>query len=183
MTAIATGTLIRHGSAGGRGSYGLRVLFVVAAVAFAALVVLPRGSVAADQLSFPAANGQIGSPATIITEPSATDGQAVQFTAPTPRCAGFVHPGILVDPSQLSFVQTEIAEGASPWAPALASVNPFYTNLSYVSRPFAVVDCTANATSCTSVVGMRSRRTPSHCSTRTAPRLTERRTQTQLSPS
>ncbi len=85
MTAIATGTVTRHGSAGGRGSYGLRVLFVVAAVVFAALVVLPRGSVAADQLSFPAAQGQIGSPATVITDPTATDGQAVQFNRADPR--------------------------------------------------------------------------------------------------
>ena len=152
MTAITTGNAIRHGSAGGRGHYGLRVLFVVAAVAFAALVVLPRGSVAADQIAFPAAQGQIGTPASVITDPTATDGQAVQFNPPTPDAAGFVHPGILVDPSQLGFVQSEIAAGASPWTPALASVNPFYTNLSYAVRPFATVDCTANATSCSSVV-------------------------------
>ena len=76
----------------------------------------------------------------------------MQFTTPTPDSAGFVHPGILVDPSQLSFVQNEIAQGASPWAPALASLNPWYTDLSYVVRAFATVDCTANATSCTTVV-------------------------------
>ncbi|HZV26513.1 MAG TPA: Ig-like domain-containing protein, partial [Acidothermaceae bacterium] len=125
---------------------------MVAAVAFATLVVLPRPSVAADVVSFPAAQGQIGSPATVITDPTATDGQVVQFTAPTPDSAGFVHPGVLVDPSQLSFVQNEIAQGVSPWAPALASLNPWYTNLSYVVRAFATVDCTANATSCTTVV-------------------------------
>ena len=125
---------------------------MVAAVAFATVVVLPRPSGAADVASFPAAQGQIGSPATVVTDPTANDGQVVQFTTPTPDSAGFVHPGVLVDPSQLSFVQNEIAQGASPWAPALASLNPWYTDLSYVVRAFATVDCTANATSCTTVV-------------------------------
>ena len=152
MTAIRVGNQSRHRSASGRGGYGLRVLFVVVAVAFAGLVVLPRGSVAADTASFPAAQGQIGTPATVITDPTATDGQAVQFNAPTPDSAGFVHPGVLVDPSQLSFVQNEIADGASPWAPALASVNPFYTNLSYVAHPYATVDCGAASASCSDVV-------------------------------
>jgi chitodextrinase len=152
VARIRVGKTSRHRSAGGRGGFGLRVLFVVAAVAFAGLVALPRGSVAADQLSFPAAQGQISSPAAVVADPTATDGQAVQFHAPTPDSAGFVHPGILVDPSQLTFVQNEIADGASPWAPALAAVNPFYTNLSYAARPYATVDCSANATSCTSAI-------------------------------
>jgi chitodextrinase len=146
------GKLIRHRSAGGRGGFGLRVLFVVAAVAFAGFVVLPRGSVAADQVSFPAAEGQIGSPATVVTDPTAADGQAVQFNAPVPDAAGFVHPGILVDPSQLAFVENEIAAAASPWKPALAAVNSFYSNLGYVAHPYATVDCTAAAASCTSVI-------------------------------
>jgi chitodextrinase len=152
VTGIKVGKTSRHRSAGGRGGYGLRVLFVVAAVAFAGFIVLPRGSVAADAVSFPAAQGQLDSPATVITDPSATDGQAVQFNAPVPDGAGFVHPGILVDPSQLSFVQNEIADGASPWAPALAGVNPFYTNLSYVTHPYATVDCGAVSASCNDVV-------------------------------
>ena len=152
MTAITMGKVIRDRSAGGRGGLGLRVLFVVAAVVFAGFVVLPRGSVAADQVSFPAAQGQLGSPATVITDPTATDGQAVQFNAPKPDSAGFVHPGILVDPSELAFVQNEIADSGSPWAPALAALNPFYTNLSYAARPYATVDCGANSTSCTTVV-------------------------------
>jgi chitodextrinase len=152
VTAITMGKVSRHRSAGGRGGFGLRVLFVVAAVVFAGLVVLPRGSVAADQVSFPAAQGELGSPATVITDPTATDGQAVQFNAPKPDSAGFVHPGILVDPSQLDFVENEIAESASPWTPALAAVNPFYTNLSYAGGPYATVDCSATPKSCTNVV-------------------------------
>lgn len=152
MTAIRVGSKSRHRSASGRGGYGLRVLFVVVAVAFAGLVVLPRGSVAADTASFPAAQGQLGAPATVVTDPTAIDGQAVQFNAPTPDSAGFVHPGVLVDPSQLSFVQNEIADGASPWSPALAGVNPFYSNLSYVTHPYATVDCGAASASCSDVV-------------------------------
>ena len=152
VTAITMGKVSRHRSAGGRGGLGLRVLFVVAAVVFAGFVVLPRGSVAADQVSFAAAQGQLGSPATVITDPTATDGQAVRFNAPIPDSAGFVHPGILVDPSQISYVQDEIAAGASPWTPALAAVNPFYTKLSYAAGPYATVDCSATSKSCTNVV-------------------------------
>ncbi|HWF40835.1 MAG TPA: hypothetical protein VN683_02015, partial [Acidothermaceae bacterium] len=37
--------VLRRRSAGVRGGYGLQVLFVVSAVVFAALVVLPRASV------------------------------------------------------------------------------------------------------------------------------------------
>lgn len=153
VTAITMGKVIRHRSAGGPGgASGCGSSFVVAAVAFAGFVVLPRGSVAADQVTFPAAQGQLGSPARVISAPTATNGQAAQFNAPTRDSAGFVHSGILVDPSQLTFVQNEIADGGSPWAPALAGVNPFYTNLSYATRPYATVDCGANSTSCQAVV-------------------------------
>src|SRR5471030_2108510 len=85
VARIRVGKTSRHRSAGGRGGFGLRVLFVVAAVAFAGLVALPRGSVAADQLSFPAAQGQISSPAAVVADPTATDGQVLQNDAATPE--------------------------------------------------------------------------------------------------
>jgi chitodextrinase len=125
---------------------------VVAVVGFAALVVLPRSSIADDAASFPAAQGQLGSPATVVTDPTATDGQAVQFNAPVPDAAGFVHPGILEDPSQLSWVQNMITDGQSPWTPALAAVGSPFTNLNYAVHPYATVDCTATPASCTAVV-------------------------------
>ena len=110
-SSLNTANVLRRRPVGGGQGYGLQALFVVAAVAFATVVVLPRPSGAADVASFPAAQGQIGSPATVVTDPTANDGQSVQFTTPTPDSAGFVHPGVLVDPSQLSFVQNEIAQG------------------------------------------------------------------------
>ena len=76
----------------------------------------------------------------------------MQFNAPTPDAAGFVHPGVLLDPSQLSFVANQIAASGAPWTGALAALNPAYTNLSYVAHPVATVDCSANPTSCQSVI-------------------------------
>ena len=88
----------------------------------------------------------------MVADAAATTGRAVQFNAPTPDAAGFVHPGVLLDPSQLSFVANQIAASGAPWTGALAALNPTYTNLSYVAHPAATVDCSVNASSCQSVL-------------------------------
>lgn len=101
-------------------------------------------------MSFLAAQGQLTTPATTVAD--ALGGQAVQFNPPAPDSAGFVHPGILVDQSQLSFVRNQIAAGAAPWTGALAAVNPFYSAPTYVAKPVATVDCSANSQGCSLVI-------------------------------
>ncbi len=130
--------------------YLARVLVVVLAISV--LVFAPHSSRATGLASVPAAQGQLTIPATVVNDSDAIDGQVVQFNAPVPDSAGFVHPGILLDPSQLAFVHDEIGAGAAPWTGALAAVNPWYATPTYVPRPVSTVDCTANAQGCSLVV-------------------------------
>jgi chitodextrinase len=150
VTRIKRGQAGRHKIATTRRGRWLRPLLVVALVTLGAQAVSARASSAAPSLSFLAAQGQLTTPATIVAD--GAGGQAVQFNPPVPDSAGFVHPGILVDQSQLSFVQNEIATGAAPWTGALAAVNPFYSAPTYAARPVATVDCGANAQGCSLVI-------------------------------
>jgi chitodextrinase len=115
-----------------------------------AVVASARGGNAALPMSFLAAQGQLTSPATTV--PDATGGQAVQFNPPVPDSAGFVHPGVLLDESQLNFVRNEIAASAAPWTGALAALNPFYATTTWVAKPVATLDCSANAQGCSQII-------------------------------
>jgi len=67
----------------------------------------------------------------------------------------FVHPGILLGTSQLSFVKAKIAAGAEPWTSALAKAKAEkpnigknsgvpYSSLTWTPRPIAYVGCGPN---------------------------------------
>ena len=129
-------------------SAGVIALLAIIGVGFAA----SPSSASSASLSFPAAQGLLSAPAGTISDASSITGQAVQFNAPTPDSAGFIHPGVLVDQAQLNFVKTQLASGANPWTNALANVNTTYTNPSYTPGPVATIDCTANNAGCNKLI-------------------------------
>lgn len=58
--------------------------------------------------------------------------------------AGFVHPGVIYQKSQLDFVKNKIKAGAQPWATAFAQLKAHrYSSLSYAPKPRATVNCGA----------------------------------------
>ena len=141
-----------HRIALSRGDW-VRLTFAVIIVGIASFAFLTRSTNASSApLSYQASQGLVSSPASIITDATALNGQAVQFNAPTPDSAGFTHPGVLLDEAQLNYVKSQIAIGAQPWTNALANLNTTYANPSYTASPVATVDCTANPTGCSKVV-------------------------------
>jgi chitodextrinase len=95
------------------------------------------------------ATGQLAGQATVIEDAAAAGGQAVQFQAPVPSSAGFTHPGVLVDKSQLDFVKHQVAAGAEPWKGAITKArNSRFGNPAFTPRPVVTIDCTANAAGC-----------------------------------
>ncbi|MGZ3453044.1 MAG: alginate lyase family protein [Polyangiales bacterium] len=69
----------------------------------------------------------------VATSDAATDGGTK---------TGFVHPGILVQKTQLDFVKAKIAAGTAPWATAFAAAKSSrFGSLSYKATPRAIVEC------------------------------------------
>jgi chitodextrinase len=125
-------------------SCGLIISIAIAAV----FVYKPAGKPSDLQASA----GQLTGPAAIINDLTAAGGQAVQFNQPVTSSAGFVHPGILVDSSQLDFVKSQLTAEASTWAAAQAKIYTRYTNPNYVPGPVVTADCSANASGCQKVI-------------------------------
>lgn len=56
--------------------------------------------------------------------------------------AGFLHPGVLVNQAQLTFVKQKISAKADPWSSALAGVlSSSFASTSYAPQPIADVEC------------------------------------------
>jgi cell division septation protein DedD len=70
------------------------------------------------------------------------------FTVTSP--AGFTHPGIMVNQAQLDFVKSKIAAGQEPYLTEYNRARSSrFASTSYVARPVATIDCTANSAGCT----------------------------------
>lgn len=94
-----------------------------------------------------------------ISDATASGGNALKLNcSPSTTTGGFVHPGILIDKSQLDLVKAKVAANQEPWISAynkvltsgsttkttLRPTSQRFSSLSYVPAPVSVVKCPAS---------------------------------------
>ncbi len=114
------------------------------------LLTVTAGAANADEVSASLANGQLTTQAKVVASDTPS-GSAVQFNSPTPDAAGFVHPGILVDQSQLDYAKSQLVSGAQPqtstyaaMSTTLAADGQAFGSLTYTPHPAASLSCTGS---------------------------------------
>ena len=118
------------------------VLVVIIVVVGIVVIRLSRASTVSS--SFQAEDAQLQADcAKIFDDSLASNLKAVSLDcAAVVETPGFVHPGILVDKTQLDFVKAKILAGQEPWLSAFNKAKSSYLgSKSYVAKPVAIVQC------------------------------------------
>lgn len=132
---------------------------ITAAVVVAGMIGAPITTAVDPQpvLQASASSGQLIGPAKIISDSGTDSGKAVLFPAPISSDAGFIHPGVFLESSQLDYVKAQLGTdpASDPWAAILTLSNTtkgdggqVFSSLSYTARPATTIDCGASLTSC-----------------------------------
>jgi hypothetical protein len=123
--------------------------FGIVAIVLIGIVVVLLAHASGPFVSLTLSNANLNG-VTVGVDTSAYGGHFIQFGAgptptPTPAPGGFVHPGVLLDTTQLNFVKAKIAAGAQPWTTAYNSLKgKSQASLSYSPAPIALVKCDGN---------------------------------------
>lgn len=117
----------------------LFVLVVLCLFGAAGVALLLRSNAATPTAAIEAEQGTRTSSVTVVTDTGASGSSAIRFgTGVTP----FVHPGILLDKTQLDYVKAKIAAGAEPWTTAYNKTRTSkYAASTYAPGPVQYVGC------------------------------------------
>ena len=123
-----------------------RIYLVVGAVVLLGTIFLIRSHAATSTVSVEPELGVVAG-STKVNDAGASNGQSVKFGSVA--ASGFVHPGILMNKTQLDFTKAKIASQTQPWANLSNTMKSYsLASLTRMPAPVATLDCVNNNPGC-----------------------------------